>query len=45
MKISVIVPAYNEERLLPDSLHAIQTGLRAFHERGWDVELIVCDNN
>ena len=45
MKISVIVPAYNEERLLPESLGSILAAMPAFHEAGWDVELIVCDNN
>jgi glycosyltransferase involved in cell wall biosynthesis len=43
--VSVIVPAYNEERLLPSSLQAIRSAMRAFDERGWRSELIVCDNN
>jgi glycosyltransferase involved in cell wall biosynthesis len=45
VKISVIVPAFNEERLLPDSLGRIQDAIRAFTDAGWDSELIVCDNN
>ena len=45
MKASVIVPAFNEERLLPESLAAIGTATRAFTDAGWSTELIVCDNN
>lgn len=45
MRISVIVPAYNEEKLLPQSLGSIRAASAAFAHRGWDVELIVCDNN
>jgi glycosyltransferase involved in cell wall biosynthesis len=43
--ISIIVPAYNEERLLAASLRSIQEAARVFHKRGWETELIVCDNN
>jgi cellulose synthase/poly-beta-1,6-N-acetylglucosamine synthase-like glycosyltransferase len=45
MKISIIVPAFNEERGLAASLRSIRDGLRAFHDAGWASELIVCDNN
>ena len=45
MKISVIVPAFNEEKLLAASLAEIQLAAAAFRSRGWDFELIVCDNN
>ncbi len=45
MKISVVVPAFNEERLLPDSLRSIRAAMAAFDARGWSSELIVCDNN
>ncbi|MGH8518767.1 MAG: glycosyltransferase, partial [Panacagrimonas sp.] len=45
MKISLIVPAYNEERLLAGSLAATRDAMRAFGEAGWESELIVCDNN
>jgi glycosyltransferase involved in cell wall biosynthesis len=45
MRISVIVPAFNEERLLGESLRQIQAATAAFTRRGWDTELIVCDNN
>ena len=45
MKLSVVVPAFNEERLLAGSLAAIRAALRAFDQAGWTCELIVCDNN
>jgi glycosyltransferase involved in cell wall biosynthesis len=45
MKISVVIPAYNEEKLLGATLHSIGHAVEAFRERGWDVETVVCDNN
>lgn len=45
MKISVIVPAFNEERRLGETLRHINAALPAFHQRNWQTELIVCDNN
>lgn len=45
MKISVIVPAFNEEKLLGASLAVIQASAAAFTSRGWEFELVVCDNN
>lgn len=45
MLISVVVPAFNEEKLLAASLAEISTAARAFTARGWDFELVVCDNN
>jgi len=45
VKISVVVPAFNEEHLLAGSLAAIRSAMRAFDEAGWDCELVVCDNN
>lgn len=44
-KISVVVPAYNEEKLLPSTLQSINAARVAFQRRGWDSEVIVCDNN
>ena len=41
MKVSVVVPAFNEERLLAGSLAATRDAMAAFRES----ELIVCDNN
>ncbi len=45
MKISVVVPAFNEERLLPGSLSGIRAAMGGFARLGWESELIVCDNN
>ena len=45
MKISVVVPAFNEERELPGSLRSIRAAAGAWERRGWTTELIVCDNN
>lgn len=45
MKISIIVPAFNEERLLPATLESLRRGCAVFAGRGWDTELLVCDNN
>jgi glycosyltransferase involved in cell wall biosynthesis len=45
MKISVVVPAFNEEKLLAASLASIRDAMEAFGEQDCDAELIVCDNN
>ena len=45
MKISIIVPAFNEEKLLPATLQSIRAAAESFHARAWETELIVCDNN
>jgi glycosyltransferase involved in cell wall biosynthesis len=45
LKISIIIPAFNEERLLGETLSHIKLAMAEFHSRGWRVELIVCDNN
>lgn len=45
MKLSVVVPAYNEEKLLAGALEHVRRGMEGFASRGWDCELIVCDNN
>jgi glycosyltransferase involved in cell wall biosynthesis len=41
LKVSIVVPAFNEERLLGGSLAAIREAMSALD----DAELIVCDNN
>jgi len=41
VKVSIVVPAFNEEALLAGSLAAIRAAMHAFE----DAELIVCDNN
>jgi glycosyltransferase involved in cell wall biosynthesis len=44
-KVSIVVPAFNEEKLLPQTLDAIRAAAAVFTEAGWDWECIVCDNN
>jgi glycosyltransferase involved in cell wall biosynthesis len=43
VQLSIVVPAYNEEKLLGGSLASIKAAAGAFDLLGW--ELIVCDNN
>jgi glycosyltransferase involved in cell wall biosynthesis len=45
MRISIIIPAFNEERLLAATLAEIRKSAAVFSNRGWEHELIVCDNN
>jgi len=45
LKISIIIPAFNEEKLIGETIQAINAASKAFTSRGWGTELIVCDNN
>lgn len=45
MRVSIVLPAYNEEKLLPASLAAVNVAREAFTAVGWASEVIVCDNN
>lgn len=45
MRLSVVVPAYNEEKLLAETLQQIAAATESFRQRGWETEQIVCDNN
>lgn len=45
LKISIVIPAFNEERLLGETLLQVRAATEAFSRRGWETELIVCDNN
>ena len=45
VNVSIIIPAFNEERLLPATLRTVRNAAEAFTRRGWDHEIIVCDNN
>lgn len=45
MIISVVVPAFNEEKLLGATLRSMREAMTAFTQAGWEAELIVCDNN
>lgn len=45
LKISVIIPAFNEESLLAGCLKSVNEACLAFAPLGWVSEVIVCDNN
>ena len=45
VKISVVIPAFNEEKLLGATLRSLQAAGAAFGDSGWDMEIVVCDNN
>jgi glycosyltransferase involved in cell wall biosynthesis len=45
MKISIVVPAFNEQKLIGATLRSIGEALASFTRRGWETEVIVCDNN
>jgi glycosyltransferase involved in cell wall biosynthesis len=45
MRVSVVLPAFNEEKLLPAALAAVKQAASAFTARGWEWECVVCDNN
>ncbi len=45
MKISIVIPAFNEERLIEDTLASVREGMAELSRRGIESELIVCDNN
>lgn len=43
MKLSIVIPAYNEEKLLARTLDCIRAATLSIRECDW--ELVVCDNN
>lgn len=45
MTLSVVIPAFNEERLLPATLTALHEAIECLHQIHWSTEIIVCDNN
>ena len=45
LKISIIIPAFNEQKLLPATLDSVFTAAQAIAARQWEYEVIVCDNN
>jgi glycosyltransferase involved in cell wall biosynthesis len=45
VRISIIVPAFNEQKLIGRCLRRNQSAANAFTGLGWETEIIVCDNN
>jgi len=45
LKISIVIPAYNEEQLIGETLLQVKAALASFSRLGWGSEIIVCDNN
>ena len=45
VKISVVIPAFNEERLLAQTIRHVRGAMISFTALHWETELIVCDNN
>jgi glycosyltransferase involved in cell wall biosynthesis len=45
VKVSVVVPAFNEEKLIGAALRSIQSALGSFTKAGWETEVVVCNNN
>jgi glycosyltransferase involved in cell wall biosynthesis len=45
MKVSIVVPAFNEERCISSCLEAIDAALKANAAQSFGVEVIVVDNN
>lgn len=45
MRISIVIPAYNEAKLIGATLSAVRDACAALTVRGWEHEIIVCDNN
>lgn len=45
MRVSVIIPAFNEARLIGETLRHVDAAVSAFRRKTWQTELIVCDNN
>jgi glycosyltransferase involved in cell wall biosynthesis len=45
LRVSLIIPAFNEARLIGETLRQVNAAIVAFSRRRWETELIVCDNN
>lgn len=45
MDVSVVIPAFNEERLLASTLEAVRHACAPWDRRAWSTECVVCNNN
>ncbi len=45
MRVSIVLPAFNEAKLIGATLQAVNTAREAFASLGWESEIVVCDNN
>ena len=45
MRVSIVIPAFNEANYLPKTLGAAHEARAALGQAGWASEVIVCDNN
>src|SRR5687768_7857992 len=45
VRASVVVPAFNEQKLIRETLRRIKEACAALEELGWQTEIIDCDNN
>ena len=43
--VSIVIPAFNEEKYLPGTLRAAHKACAVFDQAGWASEIVVCDNN
>jgi glycosyltransferase involved in cell wall biosynthesis len=44
LKLSIVIPAYNEEQLLGQTLQRLDECRAVLADAGWESEVIVCDN-
>lgn len=45
MTISIVIPAFNEEKLLANTLRTVRQCADVFEQVDWHWEIVVCDNN
>jgi glycosyltransferase involved in cell wall biosynthesis len=45
LTFSFIIPAFNEEKLLPETLRCIRESASVMTDKGFEWEIVVCDNN
>jgi glycosyltransferase involved in cell wall biosynthesis len=45
VRISIVIPAFNEAKYLPETLRAAHNACSVLRQAGWESEFVVCDNN